>query len=252
MDINDISPQLEVAIEGSVLSVKFNRPDKMNSFTFEMYRSLTQILDHAEKSDDIRAIVFSGNGGNFSAGNDIKDFVTVLEQKGMGRHHDAPAFIDALREFSKPIIAAVDGFAVGIGATLLLYCDLVYVSKDAKFRTPFTHLGLCPEAAASYILPKMMGRARAAEWLLLGEIITAEQAQSDGVVTRITDNPLKLALEKAKILSTMSTTAIKATKQLMTFDDEVLRKTFDEEMLIFSKCLESKEACEAFKKFLEK
>ena len=196
MDINDISPQLAVEIEGSVLTVKFNRPDKMNSVTFERYRSLTQVFNHAENSNEIRVIIFSGSGGNFSAGNDINDFVTVVEQQGINRNHDAPAFIDAVREFTKPIIAAVDGFAVGIGVTLLLYCDLVYVTKEAKFRTPFTQLGLCPEAAASYILPKMMDHARAAEWLLLGEIITAEQAQSDGVVTRVTDAPLVLAQKK--------------------------------------------------------
>jgi enoyl-CoA hydratase/carnithine racemase len=186
------------------------------------------------------------------AGNDINDCVSVVEKQGINRNHDAPAFIDALREFTKPIIAAVDGFAVGIGVTLLLYCDLVYATKEAKSRTPLTHLGLCPEASASNILPKMMGHARAAEWLLLGEIMTAEQAQIDGVVTRVTDAPLMLALEKVKVFSTMSPTALRETKRLMTFDNETLCKMLEEKMKVFSTCLESEEAREAFKKFLKK
>lgn len=252
MDISDISSQLNVSILGAILSVKFNRPDKMNSFTFEMYRSLIKLFDRAEKDNDIGAVVLSGNGGNFSAGNDIKDFVTIIEKKGMHRHHDAPLFIDTIREFSKPVIAAVEGFAVGIGVTLLLYCDLVYMSEDAKLRMPFTQLGLCPEAAASHILPKIMGRARAAEWLMLGEVMTAQQAQQDGLVTRISENPLKIALEKAEILSKMSPLAVTETKRLISFDNEVLRKAFDEEMKSFSQCLESDEARQALQDFLDK
>lgn len=196
--------------------------------------------------------LLSGSGGNFSAGNDIKDFVTVVEKKGMSRDHDAPTFIDVMRNFSKPVIAAVDGFAVGIGVTLLLYCDLVYASKDAKFRTPFTQLGLCPEAAASYILPKMMGRARAAEWLLLGEVVSADHALKDGILTQIVEKPVDIALEKAKILSGLSPMAIKETKRLMTFNNEILKHTFDDEMKVFSQCLESVEALQAFEKFLKK
>lgn len=252
MDIKNNSSQLNVGFSQTILTVELNRPDKMNSFTFEMYRSLTKIINEADKSDDVRVLLLSGSGGNFSAGNDIQDFVTVLEEKGMSRDHDAPAFIDAMRNFSKPVIAAVDGFAVGIGVTLLLYCDLVYASSGAKFRTPFTQLGLCPEAAASYILPKMMGRARAAEWLLLGELLSAKQALSDGILTQIVEKPFDVALEKAKILSGLSPMAIKETKRLMTFNKETLKHTFDDEMKVFSQCLESVEARQAFEKFLKK
>lgn len=252
MNFRNNCSQLEITLSQSILSVQFNRPDKMNSFTFEMYRTLTDILREADQSNDVRVVFLLGSGGNFSAGNDIKDFITVIEEKGMKRDHAAPAFIDALRDFSKPIIAAVDGFAVGIGVTLLLYCDLVYASADAKFRTPFTQLGLCPEAGASYILPKMMGRARAAEWLLLGEVIDAEQALSDGILTRIVENPSEVALEKAKILSRMSPMAIKETKRLMIADNDMRKNSFDEEMKIFSQCLESEEARQAFEKFLKK
>ncbi len=252
MNISDISSQINTQVLGSVLTIKFNRPDKMNSFTFEMYRALTKILNEIEDDDDVRVVVLSGSGGNFSAGNDIKDFVSVVEENGMDRGHDAPAFVDTLREFSKPVVAAVEGFAVGIGATLLLYCDLVYASQDAQFRTPFTHLGLCPEAAASHILPRIMGRARAGEWLLLGDIIPADQAMRDGVVTRVCDDPLAMAQEKAMFLSKMSPKAVADTKRLMSSQNEILRKAFDEEMIKFAECLETEEARAAFKSFLER
>ncbi|MCC3862307.1 enoyl-CoA hydratase-related protein [Pseudemcibacter aquimaris] len=252
MTITSLSSQINVVASGPVLSVKFKRPDKMNAFTFEMYRSLTEILNKAEKSDGVRVVVLSGMGEHFSAGNDIADFVSVLEEGGMARDSDAAIFVDTIREFSKPIIAAVDGYAVGIGTTLLLYCDLVYASSMAKFRTPFTHLGLCPEAAASHIMPKMMGRARAGEWLLLGDVISSEQAMRDGIITRIVDDPIGMAMDKAKFLAGLSPKALQDTKKLMSSNNEVLRNAFDQEMIKFAECLESDEAKQAFKQFLEK
>lgn len=252
MNFDDLSLQIKAHVKGAVLSVQFNRADKMNSFTFEMYRSLTQLLIDAAASDDIRVVVLSGSGGNFSAGNDIKDFISVLEEEGFGRDSDAATFIDTIREFPKPIIAAIEGYAVGIGSTMLLYCDLVYASHGAKFRTPFTHLGLCPEGAASHIMPKMMGRARAGEWLLLGDIISAEQAYNDGIVTRIEDDPLKVAYEKADFLAKLSPKAIMDTKKLMSSENEILKSAFDQEMIKFAECFETAEARLAFKKFLER
>ena len=135
MLLNDISSQLNVTLSGSILSVQLNRPDKMNAFTFEMYRALTNLLQQVENEADIYVVVLSGSGGHFSAGNDIKDFVTVVEEKGMDRHHDAPNFIDTLREFSKPIIAAVDGFAVGMA----LRCCFTLIWYMHHQRPSFAH-----------------------------------------------------------------------------------------------------------------
>jgi enoyl-CoA hydratase/carnithine racemase len=162
--------EIEVVQDGAVLSVKFNRPEKKNAINTGMYVALNQALIQATQEFDIRVVVISGAGESFTAGNDISDFA-----------HDAPTdgtapgfqFIQNLHNFPKPLIAAVQGNAVGIGTTLLLHCDVAYASVTAKFSMPFVTLGVVPEAGSSFLFPRLVGHARASEIFLTGRSFDA-------------------------------------------------------------------------------
>ena len=168
-------------LSDGVLKLVLNRPEKKNAFTNAMYRELTHILSDADQNPEVKVILISGAGNAFSAGNDIADFMTSPIT-----HEDAPPInlLEKLAGLTKPLIAAVDGVAVGIGATLLFHCDLVYAQKDARFIFPFVSLGLVPEGAISLLLPRLVGHQRASEILLFGEPISAEDAKHIGFVPR--------------------------------------------------------------------
>ncbi|MGZ5662668.1 MAG: enoyl-CoA hydratase-related protein, partial [Usitatibacter sp.] len=168
--------------DGPILDIEFNRPQKKNAFTSDMYEALAAALGEAERDDSVRVVVFHGAAGIFTAGNDIEDFA-----KRPPQGEDSPVFrfLEAASRAPKPLVAAVDGPAVGIGTTLLLHCDLVYAGEDARFRLPFASLGLVPEFASSYLLPLVAGYQRAAELLLLGEAFDAQKAYAAGFVTKV-------------------------------------------------------------------
>ena len=173
---------IEVGRRGAVLSIGFNRPQKKNALTAAMYTAMADALAEAAADAAIRVVLFHGSPTTFTAGNDLEDF---MQRPPTGE--DAPVFrfLLAVAGATKPLVAAVNGPAVGLGTTLLLHCDLVFAAEDARFSMPFTQLGLIPEFGSSYLLPLVAGYQRAAEMLLLGEPFDAQRALAAGFVTRV-------------------------------------------------------------------
>ncbi|UUN87718.1 enoyl-CoA hydratase [Pseudomonas extremorientalis] len=237
--------------ERRALILQFNRPDKKNALTRAMYTQLANALEHADADADIRCVLIQGSSECFTAGNDIGDF---LEQPPSDLDSPPFHFMKSLLNCRKPVIAAVAGSAVGIGTTLLLHCDLVYISRDARLRMPFVNLGLCPEFGSSLILPRLLGHAKAAELLLLGEGFTGEQAVAWGLATEALGNgeaALAKAREVAERFETLAPGAVQVTKQLMkSVDREQLRQVIEEEGALFTQRLKSPEAIAALSAFI--
>ncbi|WP_207234989.1 enoyl-CoA hydratase-related protein, partial [Pseudomonas sp. FW306-2-11AC] len=232
--------------ERGLLTLRLNRPDKKNALTRAMYSQLADALLQADADPEINAILITGTRECFTAGNDIADF---LEEPPSDLTSPVFQFMRNLLECRKPVIAAVAGAAVGIGTTLLLHCDLVYISADAKLRMPFVNLGLCPEFGSSLILPRLLGQAKAAELLLLGEGFNGEQAAAWGIATQALptgEAALAKAREMALRFETLAPEAVRISKQLMKAPDrEQLRKAIEEEGNLFVQRLRSPEAIAA-------
>lgn len=237
--------------EGGLLTLQLNRPDKKNALTRAMYTQLAEALEQADADSAIRAVLIQGSDACFTAGNDIADF---LEQPPSDLDSPPFHFMKSLLNCRKPVIAAVAGAAVGIGTTLLLHCDLVYVSRDARLRMPFVNLGLCPEFGSSLILPRLLGHAKAAELLLLGEGFTGEQAAAWGIATEALGSgeaALAKAREVAQRFETLAPGAVQVSKHLMkSVDREQLRQVIEEEGALFVQRLKSPEAIAALSGFI--
>ncbi len=237
---------------GPVRWIKLNRPQKKNAITTPMYETMASALDEGEASEAIAVHVIAGAPGVFSAGNDIGEFLGFAEKSALGPTVDG--FLRRLATLEKPLIAAVDGLAIGIGTTLLLHCDLVYATPASTFRTPFLDLGLVPEAASSLIAPRLMGHARAFELLCLGAPFTAEKALAAGLINEIVAAD-KLDAHVAGIAARLASRppdALKAARRLMRGDPAAILAQMDKEEEEFSHRLSSAEAQEAFAAFLEK
>jgi enoyl-CoA hydratase/carnithine racemase len=200
--------------EGGVFEIAFDRPQKKNALTADMYVALTNAVREAEADAAVRVVLFRGNGDSFCAGNDLEDFAAKPPATA-----DSPtyAFLTAASQATKPFVAAVHGSAVGIGTTLLLHCELVYAAQDTRFSLPFTRLGLVPEFASSYLLPLFAGYHRAAELLLLGETFDAPMASAAGFITRVVprDLVLETARDAARKLAALPPKSVQRTKILM-------------------------------------
>lgn len=216
-----------------------------------MYSQLAEALEQADADTSVNAVLIQGSSECFTAGNDIGDF---LEQPPADLDSPVFNFMRSLLNCRKPVIAAVAGVAVGIGTTLLLHCDLVYVSRDARLRMPFVNLGLCPEFGSSLILPRLLGHAKAAELLLLGEGFTGEQAAAWGIATEALgsgESALAKAREIAGRFETLAPGAVQVSKHLMkSVDREQLRKVIEEEGALFTQRLKSPEAIAALSGFI--
>lgn len=235
-----------------VMTLTLNRLEKKNSLTGAMYATLADALAQARDDTAVRAVVFQGHETIFSAGNDIADFLKVPPSTP-----DAPVFrfLQGISTFPKPILAAVCGPAVGIGTTMLFHCDLVYAGDNAAFSMPFVNLGLCPEAASSYLAPQLMGYGRAAEALLLGEPFMAEAALEMGLVSRIVPpaEAAALAQRQAQKLAAKPLNALIETKRLMKKSQaSVVAERMVEEGASFGRMLSEPAAREAFTAFMEK
>lgn len=239
--------------ERGLLTLQLNRPDKKNALTRAMYTQLAEALEQADADEGIRCVLIQGSSDCFTAGNDIGDF---LEQPPSDLDSPPFYFMKSLLNCRKPVIAAVAGVAVGIGTTLLLHCDLVYISRDARLRMPFVNLGLCPEFGSSLILPRLLGHAKAAELLLLGEGFTGEQAAAWGIATEALGSgeaALAKAREMAERFETLAPGAVQVTKQLMkSVDREQLRQVIEEEGALFVQRLKSPEAIAALSGFINR
>ncbi len=233
--------------------VGFNRPDKKNALTGAMYDAMRVALEEADASDAVGAVVFAGAPGVFCAGNDLSDFLASARGKPFT---EAPAlhFIRQLARTQTPMVAAVDGIAVGIGTTLTLHCDLVYVGPSARFRLPFVELGLVPEAASSYLLPRRVGLAKASEMLLLSEAFDADTAVSLGLANAVMPSDLLVehALAQAARLAALPRGAVAASRRLIRGDSEAVEAALEAEAEAFEARLQSPEAQDSFRRFLER
>jgi enoyl-CoA hydratase/carnithine racemase len=206
------APTVLVTTAAGVTTIRIDRAAKKNALDGDTYRGLADAFTAAAADDACRAIVLTGGPDVFTAGNDLADFARV---SAGGGGLSAGDFLRALVEQPKPIVAAVAGWAVGIGTTMLLHCDFVYAAPSAQFKTPFVDLGLCPEAASSVLLPATIGRRAAAEMLLLGATVDAARAVELGLVTAVVDDPLASAAAVAAELATKPPIALRKTKELV-------------------------------------
>lgn len=240
---------VEVIEAGGVIELHLDRADKKNALTAAMYRTLTAALAEASSRADIDAVLFAGKGDAFCAGNDLKDFLSGPEGGAA-----AFEFIRAIAKFDKPVVAAVQGLAVGVGTTMLFHCDLVYAAPDARFIMPFVNLGIVPEAGSSLLAPATFGYAKAAQMLLLGDPMDAEGADKAGLVSAIVpaDRLLDHARAKAAALAAKPPQALAYTRRLMKGDPAALDARIEEESRLFQETMQSDEAREAFTAFFEK
>lgn len=245
---------MNIAIEDldRVRVLRFARPERRNAITAAMYAALADALEQAAEDAKVRVVVMAGSGSAFTAGNDLSDFLNEPPTKD-----DAPVFrfLRAIASFPKPLVASVCGPAIGVGTTMLLHCDLVYAGENATLSLPFVHLGLCPEAASSLLLPAAIGYQRAAEKLLLGEPFGAAEAREIGIVNRVLPpaEVERFALEQAAKLATRPMSSLLATKALMKSGvADAVRERIVEEGRYFARMLGEPAAREAFSAFLEK
>jgi enoyl-CoA hydratase/carnithine racemase len=250
--MND-SDQILTSLEGRVLTITFNRIEKKNAFTQAMYARMADEMDSAADDPGVRVIVFTGTGGVFSSGNDVTNF---LKRTGdVNQEPPSLRFLSRLPVFPKPMIAAVEGPAVGIGTTMLLHCDLVYADETARFILPFARLGICPEAASSLLLPRIAGLQRATEMLMLGEPFDAERAREAGIVNEVvpSDQLHQRVAERAAAVAALPPSAVRATKTLIRHETrQQTTEAMTREFELFAKQLASPEAGEAMNAFLEK
>ncbi len=245
-------PEILTHVDSGVMTITLNRLERKNSITSVMYGVLADALESANHDPAVRAVVIQGHETIFSAGNDIGDFLKMPPSTP-----DAPVFrfLRGISSFPKPIVAAVCGPAVGIGTTLLLHCDLVYAGDNAAFSMPFINLGLCPEAASSFLAPQLMGYPRAAEALLLGEPFMAETALEMGLINRIVP-PAEvnaLAQRQALKLAAKPLNSLLETKRLMKKGNAgMVSERILEESVSFGRMLQEPAAREAFAAFMQK
>jgi enoyl-CoA hydratase/carnithine racemase len=244
----------EILIDRSdgVMTLTMNRLEKKNSLTRAMYAAMAEALAQADADAALRAVVIQGHETIFSAGNDIGDFLNRLAS---GQESPAFQFLRAISVFSKPLLAAVCGPAVGIGTTMLFHCDLVYAGDNAAFSMPFVNLGLCPEAASSHLAPQRMGHGRAAEALLLGEPFLAEAALEMGLISRIVppSEAAARAQRQARKLAAKPLASLIETKRLMKKSQAaIVAERLVEEGASFARLLTQPAAKEAFTAFMEK
>src|SRR6516165_2061578 len=246
-----MTEHIKIKQDGPVLEIIFARPDKKNALSNAMYCAASEALDAAQKDDAIRVVLFAAEGDAFTAGNDLADFASTAT--GKGDELAAHGFIEALGRADKPIVAAVPGFAVGVGTTMLLHCDLVYLAEGATLSTPFVNLALVPEAASSMLLPARIGHVRAFAMFALGETISAAEALSLGLANKVLpkDKVLPAARQAARTLVTRPLGAIVATKRLMRDKQRILGR-MAEEGAVFAQRLQTNEAREAFNAFAER
>jgi enoyl-CoA hydratase/carnithine racemase len=247
-----MTEHIKIDRASNVLTLTMARADKKNALTNEMYGVLADAITAAETDHETRAIVIRGEGDMFTAGNDVIEFAGVATGAVTGERH-VSRFLQAMTRATRPLVAAVQGRAVGIGTTMLLHCDFVVLAENALLSTPFVNLALVPEAASSLLMPLRIGHARAYEMFALGEPVDARSALQLGIANRVV--PLeRLHAEAASVaarLSKLPAGALAATKRLMRNAD-VLAAQIGAESAIFAERLKTAEAREAFAAFAEK
>jgi len=243
---------IKTATLNGVATIEIARPEKKNALTTAMYQAMADAVDAAVADDAVRALLITGQPGVFTAGNDLEDF---MQRPPQGMDSPVFQFMRSLLECDKPVVAAVTGAAVGIGTTMLLHCDLVYVSDEARLAMPFVSLGLVPEYASSLLVPQLMGHVRAAEKLLLGEPFTGANAVECGIANAVlpAGEVVNHARRMAERFNALPPGAVRDTKRLMrSARREAVPQAMRAEGEIFSQRLRSPEAMEAFQAFFQK
>jgi enoyl-CoA hydratase/carnithine racemase len=248
-----VTDHIVVSQAARVMGIQMNRPDKKNALTRGMYVALAEAIEQAENDPTVRVITITGVDDVFTSGNDLKDF---LDAQAGGPNNPVMRFLAAIANARKPLIAGVNGLAVGIGVTLLLHCDLVYAAEGAAFQLPFVNLGVVPEAASSLLLPRIMGHHRAAELLFFGSRFDVHAALQLGLINAIhpRDQLDRVVRENAGALAAKPPQALRLTKELLkggTYRSDVAAR-LEEERVHFERQLSSPEAREAMSAFLEK
>lgn len=231
---------------GPILEIQIDRPERRNALTDAMYREIDQALQTADADPSCAAVILYGAGGHFTAGNDLAEFQTLPSNRDVG----SIAFLHTLARIDVPVIAAVQGQAVGVGVTLLAHCDFVYADDSAMFHLPFVPLGLCPEGASSYLLPRLAGARRAARWLLQAQPFDANEALAGQLLTAIQDDPRAAARACAQLLAAQPIQAVRASKRLLrTPERDQIHQVLDTEAALFFERIQSPEAQAAFQRF---
>ena len=235
-----------------VVTLTLNRPDKKNALSSAMYLQLTQALRDAEFDQQVHVIVLRGQVDCFCAGNDLADFVAA---GALNAEHPTVMFLHQLSQCTKPVIAAVAGLAIGIGTTALLHCDLVYAAPDCRFQMPFTALGLCPEAASSLLLPKLLGYQKAAQYLLLGESFGSAEALHFGLVNQVVaqEELFALVADKAAKLAGLPTEAVMQSKKLLKQpQQQLVQQVLHQELVVFEHLLQTETCQQALQQFFQR
>lgn len=244
-----MSEQLLVSATDGVCEIRFNRPEKRNAITLTMYEAFARALRNAQADEAVRAVLLSGEGASFCAGNDLQDF---LNSPPLNDAHPAMQLLRLLPSFGKPLLAAVHGQTVGIGVTMLLHCDLVIAARTTQLSLPFVALGLVPEAGSSLLLPRLVGQQRAAEMLLLGKPFAAATAHQLGLVTRVVEDAALQddARALARAIAQQPAAALLATRRLLRGDPQEILARIEEEARIFGAQLQSPEFQAGIRAFL--
>jgi enoyl-CoA hydratase/carnithine racemase len=237
--------------DGPIRLVRLNRPAKKNALTDQMYETLAEALENAAVSKKVRCVVITGGPTAFCAGADLQDFLHAAQHME-GLRPQVMRFLHRLAHAGKPLVAAVQGVAIGIGTTMLLHCDYVVAAMDARFSTPFANLGLVPEAASSLLMPRLMGSRRAFELLVMGRPLGADDAKAVGLVNLVVPagEVEEEALLAARQIATLPAEALAASRRLIRGSTAEVVKRIDEEAEIFKMRLKSDEAKAAFEAFL--
>lgn len=245
---------LNANLENGVLTLAINRPEAKNALYGELYLWIAKALDEADQDSDVRVVILRGADADFSAGNDMKDFMAFIQQPLEGKEGDGPPFIllKSAARLSKPLICAVRGVAIGIGVTILLHADSVYADNTALFQIPFVSLGLSPEGASSKLLIQQAGYHKAAELLLTAQKFNSEKALNAGLINSIEDDVYGHALHQAQTLAALPLASIKQTKALMKHNLEEIIQCVDDEAVIFMQRVKSPEMAEAVAAFMQK
>jgi enoyl-CoA hydratase/carnithine racemase len=242
---------LIVTDEDATRVIKLRRPEKKNAITQDMYRAMSDAIDTAQNNPAIRCIIITGGSGVFTAGNDLEDFLKDGTNTDAPRASNAIKFLYSLAHNVKPIIAAVDGIAIGIGTTMLFHCDYVLASTTATFSTPFIHLGLVPEGASSLLMPRTMGHQRAFATLVMGRTVSADDARVAGFVNVVVapGHTEAEARKVAREICALPAEAVAISRKLLKLPPEDLTRRIDQESHLFGERMRSKEAVAAFKAF---
>lgn len=245
-------PQIDVQLKERILTISMNRPERKNALSLAMYATMADVILQANNNTDVRVIVLTGTDEFFTSGNDLLDF---MNEPQIHEKHPVVRFMRALQDCPKPVVAIVRGHAIGIGTTLLLHCDLVYTAEDARLQLPFVNLGLCPEYASSYLVPRLVGHQKASELFLLGEPFSGAQAAQMGIVTAAVpwDELTVYAKEKIARLAKQPPAAIKRSKALLKESQRgAIENSLQAEFIGFAEGLGSEECKESVTAFFEK